>query len=89
MPPKARIEEESFQRALQSLAGDEIALLDTSKSTADVWTRLCILMDKADNMENRRACYDVWKRKRAKWQDSMKSQPKVCLPVLSINVSHW
>ena len=87
MPPKARIDDESFQKALSSLAGDEIALLDTSKSTADVWNRLCILMDKADNTENQRACYDVWKRKRSKWQHSVERQSKVCHSMLSVNVS--
>ena len=33
-----------------------------------VWGFLCVLMNKADNVENRRACYDVWKRKRVKFQ---------------------
>ncbi|CAF4372033.1 unnamed protein product, partial [Rotaria sp. Silwood2] len=69
MPSKARIDEKAFQKALQSLSIDEIALLDCSKSSADIWGHLCTLMGKAKNAENCRACYDAWKHKRFKSQD--------------------
>ncbi|CAF4042117.1 unnamed protein product [Rotaria sordida] len=69
MPLKARIDEKAFQKAIQSLCIDEIALLDCSKSTADIWDHLCTLMGKAKNAQNRRACYDAWKNKRFKSQD--------------------
>ncbi|CAF1029304.1 unnamed protein product [Rotaria sordida] len=69
MPLKARIDEKAFQKAIQSLCIDEIALLDCSKSTADIWDHLCTLMGKAKNAQNRRARYDAWKNKRFKSQD--------------------
>ncbi|CAF1327049.1 unnamed protein product [Rotaria sp. Silwood1] len=69
MPPKGRIDEEVFQRALQTLNNNEIRVLDGSKATADIWGRICTLMNKADNVENRRACYDSWKRKRHVWNN--------------------
>jgi hypothetical protein len=68
MPLKARIEEEAFQRALYALGTDQVCLLDSSSTTNAIWGHLCVLMNKADNFENRRSCYDMWKRKRAKFQ---------------------
>jgi hypothetical protein len=68
MPLKVRIEEEAFQRALYALGKDQLCLLDSSSTTSAIWGFLCVLMNKADNIENRRACYDVWKRKRIKFQ---------------------
>jgi hypothetical protein len=68
MPSKGRIEEETFQRALHTLATDQLCLLDSSSATSVIWGSLCISMHKADNLENRRACYDVWRRKRVKFQ---------------------
>ena len=79
MPPKARIDEEVFEKALQSFRIGDINLLDNSKARADIWGQLCILMDKADNMENRRACYDMWKRKRHKLQNIVTNFSQVCI----------
>ena len=64
MPPKARIDEQSFQKALRALPADELNLLDSSSTTGAVWSHICLSMGKPDNTENRRACYDIWKRKR-------------------------
>ena len=37
-------------------------------------------MDKADNMEtNRCACYDMWKRKRHKFQNIVTNFSQVCI----------
>ncbi|CAF3851389.1 unnamed protein product, partial [Rotaria magnacalcarata] len=63
MPRKARINEESFEKALCEIGIDDVALLNSSKSSADIWGRICSRMGKGDNIENRRACYDFWKRK--------------------------
>ena len=38
--------------------------MDSSSTTGGVWSHICLSMDKPDNTENRRACYDIWKRKR-------------------------
>ncbi|CAF0914813.1 unnamed protein product [Adineta steineri] len=73
MPPKSRIDEKAFQKALQSLRIDELHLLDSSTSTGGVWGRLCIEMSKPDNIENRRACYDAWKKKRYNSHDIVSS----------------
>jgi hypothetical protein len=62
MPAKSRIEERAFQTALRSLRIDELSLLDNSTSAGDIWSRLCIQMGKANNIENRRACFDAWKK---------------------------
>ena len=64
MPPKSRIDEKDFEKALRSLSIDDLHLLDSSASTADIWGRLCVHMRKSDNSENRRACYDAWKKNR-------------------------
>lgn len=64
MPPKARIELDTLQRVLYTLEADKLCLLDSSSATSEIWGYLCILMNKADNTQNRRACYDIWKRKR-------------------------
>jgi len=79
MPQKGRIDEEAFLNALQSMRTDEIASLDNFKSTAEIWSQLCILMNKADNMGNQRACYDMWKRKRYNWQDIVSNTLQVCV----------
>ena len=85
MPQKGRIDEEVFQNALRSMRTDEITSLDNIKSTAETWGKLCILMSKADNLENRRACYDMWKRKGYKWQDMVSNTSQVCVLKLIIN----
>ncbi|CAF4796092.1 unnamed protein product [Rotaria socialis] len=64
MPPKGRIDEEIFLKTLRTLHNDEIRMLDDSKARANIWGHICTSMDKADNVVNRRACYDLWKRKR-------------------------
>jgi hypothetical protein len=64
MPPKGRVEAQSFQNALRSLQSEELNLLDNSSTTGAIWGHLCLLMGKPDNTEHRRACYDIWKRKR-------------------------
>lgn len=75
---KTRLEEEAFQKALQQLCTDEIALLDNSKAKDTVWGHLCILMSKADNDENRRACYDAWKKNRFNAHDIVNEMLQVC-----------
>jgi len=67
MPPKARIESEAFQRALYTLEPDKFCLLDSSSTASAIWGYLCVLMNKADNAQNRRACYDIWKRIRVEF----------------------
>ena len=64
MAPKARIDEHSFQKAIRAIPLEELNLLDSSSTTGAVWSHMCLLMGKPDNTENRRACYDIWKRKR-------------------------
>ena len=56
MPPKARIDEQSFPKALRALPSDELNLLDSSSTTGAVWSHICLSMGKPDNTENRRAC---------------------------------
>ena len=68
MPPKARIDDDSFQRILSALEPDQIRQLDSASTTDLIWAYLCVLMNKANNAENRRACHDVYKRRRAKFQ---------------------
>ena len=68
MPPKARIEDLCFKGALSVLEPDQLRLLDHSSTTDIIWSYLCLLMNKANNAENRRACYDVYKRKRIIFQ---------------------
>jgi hypothetical protein len=79
MPPKSRIEERAFQAALRSLRIDELPLLDSSTSTGDIWSRLCIQMGKPNNIENQRACYDVWKRKKYNSHDIVSRILLVCI----------
>jgi len=86
MPPKSRIEEKAFEKALRSLRIDELYLLDSSTSTGDVWRRLCVEMRKPDNIENRRACYDGWKKKRYNSYGIVNSILQVCVPKLNIDV---
>ncbi|CAF3760562.1 unnamed protein product, partial [Rotaria sp. Silwood1] len=63
MPPKARLEQDDFEKALQALNTDEVALLDRATLSADIWGHLCLLMGKANNKKNQRACFDLWNRK--------------------------
>ncbi|CAF1331295.1 unnamed protein product, partial [Rotaria sp. Silwood1] len=63
MPPKTRLEQEDFEKALQALNTDEVALLDRAIASADIWGHLCLLMGKANNKKNQRACFDLWNRK--------------------------
>lgn len=68
MPPKARIDADSFKQALSTLKPDQLRQLDTFATTDPLWGDLCVSMGKANNAENRRACYDAYKRKRATFQ---------------------
>ena len=61
MPVKSRIEENAFHNAIRSLRMEELTLLNNSKLTSHIWSVLCVQMRKADNTENRRACYDAWR----------------------------
>jgi hypothetical protein len=79
MPSKTRIEEKVFQNALRSLGTDELISLNNSKLTGDIWSRLCVQMGKADNIENRRACYDIWRQKRYNCRDIVNSILHVCV----------
>ena len=49
MPPKARLEQDTFQKALRALSTDEVASLDRAILSADMWGHLCLLMGKANN----------------------------------------
>ena len=79
MPPKSRMEEKIFQNALRSLRIDQLLLLNSSKLTAGIWSRLCIQMGKADNTENRRACYDAWRQNRFDSNNIVNSILHVCV----------
>lgn len=68
MPPKARIDENSFQQVLSLLELNQLHQLESSSTTDPIWGYLCTLMNKGNNPENRRACYDIYKRKRVKLQ---------------------
>lgn len=68
MPPKARIDDDSFKQALSTLDTDQLRQLDAFSSTDPLWGYLCVSMGKANNAENRRACYDAYKRKQLKFQ---------------------
>ncbi|CAF3077096.1 unnamed protein product [Rotaria sp. Silwood2] len=63
MPPKARLEQDAFEKALQALSTDEVAFLDRATPLSDIWGHLCLLMGKANNKKNQRACFDLWNRK--------------------------
>jgi hypothetical protein len=68
MPHKVRIEEDAFQKVLHTLGPDKLCLLHSSSTTSSIWGYVCVLMNKADNIKSRRACYDIYKRKRVKLQ---------------------
>lgn len=68
MPPKARIDDDSFQQVLSTLKSDQLRRLDDSSTTDLIWGYLCVAMGKANNAENPRACYDAYRRKRVKFQ---------------------
>ena len=84
MPPKPRIEEKDFTNALRSLSIDELHLLNNSATSGDVWKRLCIVMEKPYNIENRRACYDAWKKNRYNSHNVV----NIILQVSFLNTSH-
>ncbi|UJR13060.1 hypothetical protein I4U23_000086 [Adineta vaga] len=63
MPRQGRIDDKAFKNALNSLSIDQIMSLDICKSTSEIWGELCIKMGKKNSAENRRACFDLWKRK--------------------------
>ena len=58
MPRQRRIDEDAFKTALRSLSIDQIMSLDNCKTSADVWGEICIKMNRGNNAENRRACFD-------------------------------
>lgn len=68
MPRKARIEENIFRVKIDELHLQDFVSLESATSSAEIWGRLCKMMKKSDNIENRRACYDLWKRKGPKIQ---------------------
>jgi hypothetical protein len=86
MPAKSRIEERAFQTALRSLRIDELSLLDNSTSAGDIWSRLCIQMGKANNIENRRACFDAWKKNKYNSHEIVSGILLVCVLKLNTDV---
>ena len=78
MPPKTRLEPDAFQEALRALSTDEVALLDRATLSADIWGHLCLLMDRANNKKNQRACFDLWNRKQYQWHSIVNNILQVC-----------
>ena len=79
MPRQRRIDDETFKRALYSLSIDQIISLNDCQTSADVWGQLCMKMGKANNQENRRACFDLWRRKQYKCEEIINNIPQVFL----------
>ncbi|CAF5148281.1 unnamed protein product, partial [Rotaria magnacalcarata] len=44
MPRTARINEKPFEKALREIGIDDVALLNSSKPSADIWSRICSRM---------------------------------------------
>ena len=86
MPPKSRIEAVAFQNALRLLNIDELNSLVSSKLTSGIWSRLCALMDKADNTDNQRACYDAWRQKRYDSHNIVNRLLQVCIFKLNFGI---
>ena len=85
MPRKTRLDEQSFREQLKKLSEPDIELLHNAKSSADIWGRLCALMGKTETIENRCACYDLWKRKGSQLCHEDSNLVKVSLlPVKSV-----